>query len=150
MAEILTRNSRQPLLWWSEYHHILGHNILAAAAVTILAALISQSHVSAAFLACLTFHLHLLCDVVGARGPDGYQWPIPYLLPFSSSLQWTWDGQWALNAWQYMLITSAALTAAFFLAHRRGYSPLEILSIRVDRIVVEAIRHRFPISPNET
>jgi hypothetical protein len=98
-------------------------------------------------LASLTFHLHLLCDVVGARGPDGYQWPIPYLLPFSSSVQWTWHGQWALNAWQNMLITVAALIATFILAHRRGYSPLEMISAKVDRIVVQAIRNRFPISP---
>ena len=26
VVELATRNSDTPLLWWSEYHHILGHN----------------------------------------------------------------------------------------------------------------------------
>ena len=50
-------------------------------------------------LAALSFHLHLLGDIIGAKGPEGYQWPIPYFQPFSNSLQITWEGQWAINAW---------------------------------------------------
>jgi inner membrane protein len=99
VAEVLTRKTQHPLHWWSDYHHVLGHNVLVAAVVTGIAALLASSRRYTALLACLAFHLHLLCDVLGSRGPDGYQWPIPYLLPFSSSIQWTWHGQWALNAW---------------------------------------------------
>ena len=51
-----------------------------------------------ALLVFISFHLHLLCDLIGARGPDGDQWPIPYLKPFSNSVQLAWHGQWALNA----------------------------------------------------
>ena len=145
VAELLTRNSSRPLLWWTEYHHIIGHNIGAAVVVSLGAAALARSRMRTALLACLTFHLHLLCDVVGARGPDGYQWPIPYLLPFSSSVQWTWQGQWALNAWQNILLTALALVVAFLLARSRGYSPLELISARADRIFVATIRARFPI-----
>jgi hypothetical protein len=49
-------------------------------------------------------------DLVGSRGPAGYQWPIPYLLPFSNSWHWTWKGQWALNAWPNILITIIAVS----------------------------------------
>lgn len=147
VAEVLTRNSFHPLLWWTEYHHILGHNILAAAAVTGVAALLATSRFSTALLACLTFHLHLLCDVIGARGPDGDQWPIPYLLPFSPSVQWTWQHQWALNAWPNMVITMVAIGAAVLMARRRGYSPLEMISTKADRVFVETIRRRFPVVP---
>jgi hypothetical protein len=45
-----------------------------------------------------------------------------------------------------MVVTIVALITTFILAHRRGYSPLEMISAKVDRIFVEAIRNRFPIS----
>ncbi|MES2572141.1 MAG: metal-dependent hydrolase [Verrucomicrobiota bacterium] len=147
VAEFLTSKSRHPLLWWTDYHHILGHNILAAGVVTGIAALLGSSRLHTALLACFTFHLHLFCDVIGARGPDGDQWPIPYLLPFSSSIQWTWHGQWALNAWQNMVITIGAVVATFLLAWRRGYSPLEIFGTKANDIFVATLRKRFPLTP---
>ena len=99
IAEKLTEKSRHPLYWWSDYHHTLGHNIGLALVVTILAAIFARQKFKVTLLAFFSFHLHLLADLVGARGPDGQQWPIPYLLPFSNKLQLTWSGQWALNAW---------------------------------------------------
>lgn len=144
-AEILTSNSPHPLLWWTDYHHILGHNIAAAAIVTGLAVALSRFHIGSALLACFTFHLHLLCDVVGARGPDGYQWPVPYLLPFSNSVQWSWNGQWALNAWQNVAITITAITITLILACRRGYSPIEFISSKADQIFVATLRNRFSV-----
>jgi len=35
IGEVLTRNSSQPLLWWSNYHHILGHNLLYPMILTL-------------------------------------------------------------------------------------------------------------------
>ncbi|MGC2741840.1 MAG: metal-dependent hydrolase [Candidatus Angelobacter sp.] len=81
-----------------------------------------------AFLVFISFHLHLLCDLIGARGPDGDQWPIPYLKPFSNAIHLTWHGQWALNAWQNFLITGIFLLATFWIAWRYGNSPLELVS----------------------
>ena len=96
-----------------------------------------------AALVGVSFHLHLLCDLVGARGPEGEQWPIPYLLPFSRAWDLTWSGQWALNAWPNFVLTLAALAATLFWAWKRGYSPLEIFSTRADRALVAALRRRF-------
>jgi hypothetical protein len=96
-----------------------------------------------AFLVWISFHLHLLGDLVGARGPEGYQWPIPYLLPFSNRWQWAWRGQWALNAWPNFIITIIAITLTFFFAWKRFYSPLELISYKADRIFVETLQKRF-------
>jgi hypothetical protein len=144
VAEVLTRNSAHPLNWWSEYHHLLGHNLGFCLVMTTLGFLLARQRWKTAALVFVSFHLHLICDVIGARGPDLNHWPIPYLLPFSNAWQWAWRGQWALNGWQNFVITSAALVMTFFLAWKRGYSPLEMFSSRADRAFVETLRRRFP------
>jgi inner membrane protein len=143
VADLLTRHSQHPLDWFARYHHSLhnlGFALLAAGAAYALA---TQRGKTAAF-AFLSFHLHLLEDVLGARGPDGYQWPIPYLSPFSRAAQITWHGQWALNAWPNFAITIALLLVTLYLARVRGYSPLEMVSLRADTSFVETLRRRFP------
>jgi inner membrane protein len=40
-AEALTRNGHNPLLWWSNYHHVLGHNLIFGLIVTLIAFLLS-------------------------------------------------------------------------------------------------------------
>jgi inner membrane protein len=87
--------------------------------------------------------LHLLCDLIGARGPDGDQWPIPYLKPFSNSIQLAWHGQWALNAWQNFAITSLFLAATFWIAVKYGNSPVELISEKGNTNFVQAIQGRF-------
>ncbi|WP_417913408.1 metal-dependent hydrolase [Candidatus Electronema sp. TJ] len=144
IADFLTRNSSRPLQWWGEYHHLLGHNAAFGAllaAFTLLCA--KQRRTAAALLSLTVFHLHLFCDLVGSRGPDGFQWPLPYLWPFSKAWQWTWDGQWALNAWPNLLVTAAALLAAFYLAWKTGRSPLEFVSLRADGQFAAALRARL-------
>lgn len=145
IVEVATRHSAHPLTWFSDYHHIL-HNLLFALVVAAVALAVArrQRWLTAA-LALLSFHLHLLGDIVGARGPDGYGWPVPYLLPFSH-WSWTWPGQWPLNGWQNLALTGVCLVLTFYLAWRRGYSPLEIVSPRADRALVAALRARFPVA----
>lgn len=143
IPELLTRNSAHPLDWFSRYHHVLGHNAGFALVLAGASLLLATRRWKTAALACVTFHLHLLCDVLGARGPDGDQWPIPYLLPFSRAWQWTWQGQWALNAWQNFTITGTALALLFYLAWVRGYSPLEMVSQKADAAFVAALRVRI-------
>lgn len=145
VAERLTQNSSHPLNWWSEYHHVLGHNIGFAILIGILTTGFAKHHIKVGLLALLSFHLHLLGDLIGARGPDGDQWPIPYLLPFSNKCQLTWSGQWALNAWPNFVITAGLIAAALWLARNRGFSPLEIFSKKTDQVFVDALRARFPV-----
>jgi inner membrane protein len=97
-----------------------------------------------AFLVFISFHLHLLCDLIGARGPDGDQWPIPYLKPFSNSIQLAWHGQWALNGWQNFVITGLLLLATFWIARKYGNSPVELVSEKWNVKVIKAVKNRFP------
>jgi len=144
VAEVATRNSAHPLMWWSEYHHVLGHNIGFCLLVMATGYTLATRRWLTAALVFVSFHLHLLGDLVGARGPDGEQWPVPYLSPFSTASQWTWAGQWPLNGWPNLVLTAALLAVTLWLAWRRGYSPLEILSRRADAALVNALRRRFP------
>lgn len=137
IPELLTRNSSHPLLWFSLYHHSL-HTLLFAAIVSLLALALTLRW-SVALLVFASFHLHLLEDLLGSRGPDGEQWPIPYLKPFSDHLQVVWHEQWALNAWPNFAITISLLLLTIWIARRKGVSPVEIFSTRADRAVVTAL-----------
>lgn len=132
----------EPLLWWTLYHHTLCHNLGFGLMLTVLAVLLAERKVVAP-LVLLTFHLHLLADLVGARGPDGYLWPIPYLLPFSDAWEWTWDGSWALNAPPNVALTVVLLALAMRWAWARGHSPVELFSKRGDEAFVRTLRERF-------
>ena len=148
IVEILTRHSRHPLEWFSTYHHATGHACSPATPNASL--LVARQRWKIAPLTFLSFHLHLLEDLLGARGPDSYPWPIPYLMPFSQAGTLSWIGQWALNAWPNFLITGALLIATFYLAWRRGYSPLEMVSLKADAAFVGALRNGFSLPENKS
>jgi len=163
VPELPTRNSSHPLLWFSEYHHML-HTLAFATACALIAFLVAGPLAGFAFgpviqgrrspthpwltalLVFVSFHLHLLCDLVGARGPDGYQWPIPYLRPFSSALQLSWHGQWFLNGWQNFLITAILLATSLWIGWKYASSPLELVSVSANQAFVRTLRRR--LSPN--
>jgi membrane-bound metal-dependent hydrolase YbcI (DUF457 family) len=147
IAEFLTRHSQHPLEWFSSFHHSL-HTLLFALIVTGASFLLATQRVKAAILVLLSFHLHLVEDLLGSRGPEGYQWPIPYLAPFSRVGDVSWSGQWALNAWPNFAITIALLSGTFYLAWLKGFSPLEMVSQTADKAFVTAIRRRVPVSRN--
>ena len=145
IAEILTRHTAHPLLWWTQYHHVVGHNLLFGVAFAVLAAALAQRRGLVFGLALLSYHLHLIADVLGGRGPTGDLWTIPYFWPFSDAWIWSWQNQWKLNSWQNLLITAVLMFWAFRLAWKRGYSPVSLISQRADAAVVEVLRRRFPL-----
>lgn len=138
VVEMATRHTSHPLLWFSRYHHSL-HTLAFAWVAAVVCFLLSHRSWRVTALAFFSFHLHLLCDLVGSRGPDGYVWPIQYLLPLS---RWelAWQGQWSLNGRQNIVITVALLIATILLARAKGISPVELFSPRVDAVVVAALR----------
>ena len=143
IAELLTENTAMPLIWYSKYHHVLGHNLgLGLLLAAVVFSLGIRRWVSAV-LALVAFHLHLLGDLVGSRGPDGYQWPIPYFFPFSTDWTLTWEGQWGLNAWPNILVTLLIAGIILYLAWKRGHSPLEMISLKADAAFVAKLRKRF-------
>lgn len=143
VVDLWNRIPGQPLMWWTTYHHLLGHNLGFGLVATLLALVLAIRRRLTILLVLASFHLHLLCDLLGSRGPDGDQWPIPYLLPFSNAWQWTWAGQWELNAWPNIAITLMALVLTFYLAWQRGTSPLELVSAKANGLFVQTLRFRF-------
>ena len=83
VVELMVRNSGNSLTWWSDYHHVLGYKVGSGLIVKLFACWLANRRSVATLLALAAFHLRLMFDLVGSRGPDGYQWPIPYLLSFS-------------------------------------------------------------------
>ena len=59
-------------VYFTRFHHKFGHNIFAGILVTILVMSFSKS-VRTGLWGGVIFHFHLLCDLVGAKGPDGYK-----------------------------------------------------------------------------
>lgn len=117
--------------------------LLFAMLLAIAATFFTRAAVGA--LVFLAVHLHVLGDVAGSRGPDGYRWPIPYLSPFART-ELAWPGQWQLNAWPNFAVTIGLMTLTIAWAHRRGYSIVGLLSPRADRAFVEVLRRRIRTS----
>src|ERR1700691_6532979 len=92
VPDSFTRNSPHPLEWFSTYHHSL-HSLPFAIVVAAMSFALATQRWKTAGMAFLSFHIHLLEDLLGSRGPDGYQWPIPYFMPFSRACELSWRGQ---------------------------------------------------------
>ncbi len=45
VAEVVTSHSAHPLAWWSDYHHVLGHNLGFCAFVTALSFILAKRRV---------------------------------------------------------------------------------------------------------
>ncbi len=130
--------------WYERFHHVLLHGIPGALICTALMTCFARDRWRAAGLIFISYHLHLLGDLVGSRGSGAADiWPIHYLEPLSHALTVSWSGQWALSGWQNTTLTVVLLAYAFVLAVQRGYSPVGLFSTRGDAAFVATLRRRF-------
>jgi len=134
---------------YARYHHILCHNIAFCLVCTFFVYLFSKRKFLTSALFALTFHLHLLCDILGSGGGDGYRWPIPYLYPFSMTPQLEWAGQWELASWQNSVITLVFIVTTLMFAQRKGSSPLGWISKKADKALIDTLRKRFPLADDK-
>lgn len=119
------------------YHHYLCHNLVAAIGFSVLAVLLARTQKF--LVGCLTFlvvHLHIIGDLAGSKGADGYQWPIYYLYPFSQNGT-AWAFQWELNAWQNHLLLLGMMCCCAVVITKRQISFLELFHKRLDLAAVE-------------
>ena len=131
--------------WYERFHHVLLHGLPGALLVAALLACFAHEKGRAAMLIFISFHLHLLGDLVGSRGSGVTDiWPIHYLQPLSDHLTLAWSGQWPLSGWQNFVVTVVLMLHVFALAVRRGYSPVGLFSRRADGVFVETLRRRWP------
>jgi len=130
--------------WYERFHHLLLHGIPGALVCTALMVFFANERWRAAGLIFVSYHLHLLGDLLGSRGSGETDiWPIHYLAPLSKELTFAWSGQWPLSGWQSTTLTVVLMAYAFALAVRRGYSPVGLFSVRGDAVFVETLRRRF-------
>jgi inner membrane protein len=123
------------------YHHFWTHGLPAALVCSLLMALLARRRWRVFWLAFLTFHLHLLCDLVGSRGPDPVDlWPIFYFAPLRQHPMWMWKYQWPLNGWQNWVITTMLYVWALFIAVKKGDSFVGVINRRWDRVFVGVLQ----------
>ena len=56
VGNLATRGSDNPVYWWEDYHHVLGHNLGFALAFTVMALILAKRRVAAALLALVSVH----------------------------------------------------------------------------------------------
>jgi inner membrane protein len=128
-------------LYYATYHHFLCHGLLGALIVSAFMGAFARDRLRVALLAFAVFHLHLLCDLVGSRGPAPEDlWPIFYFGPFTKNPMTLWKGQWPLEAWQNRVIGLVLFGWCFQLAVQKGHSILGVFHRRSDRVVVDVLR----------
>jgi hypothetical protein len=131
----------QKTLYYHHYHHYLLHGAAGGIAIALLLTFFAQHKWRVALLSLAVFHLHLLCDFVGSRGPSPEDlWQIFYLGPLDKDPMWIWKDQWRLDAWPNRILSVALFTWGLWLAVRLGYSFLGVLSRRLDRTFVQVLR----------
>ena len=126
---------------YHQYHHMLFHGAFGALLVAGLFSLLARQRGRVFVLSLLVFHLHILCDLVGSRGPSPQDlWPIHYFGPFSREPMWLWTGQWALDAWPNRVIGVAVLAFALWLPIKLGHSVVGVFNRRADTRFVAILR----------
>jgi hypothetical protein len=127
--------------WYGTYHHWLLHGIFGGALIAAALAAFAREKWRVALLAFLVFHLHLLCDLAGSRGPEITDlWGIYYLGPFTRAGFAIWSGQWRLDGWINRYLTVALLLYALWLPVKLGYSVVGVFNRRADAAFVAVLR----------
>ena len=127
--------------YYQRYHHELLHGWPGALLVAVVLAGFARQRWRVALLCLLTFHLHLVCDLIGSRGPSPWDlWPISYGEPFFRHPYFFWKRQWRLDGWQNRIICVTLFVVEIGLAARRGYSCVEVFSRKADAVFVSVLR----------
>ena len=120
--------------YYLKFHHYLGHSILSAIIFSTFASLFAKTQKRTVWLlSFFVVHLHILCDVIGSKSPDGFHWPIYYLYPFNKTFELTWKYQWELNAWQNQVILITLLIISFYYVKKKHMTIFEVFSKKLDR-----------------
>lgn len=126
---------------YARFHHLWCHGWPAALVFAVVLAGFARQRWRVALWCLVTFHLHLLCDLLGSRGPAPADlWPICYGEPLFHHPIWFWKHQWRLDGWQNMVIFLVVFALAIGVALRRGFSFVEVFSRRADAVFVRVLR----------
>ncbi|PYM27178.1 MAG: hypothetical protein DMD80_16000 [Candidatus Rokuibacteriota bacterium] len=107
---------------WSEHayaaaHRAAAHGVFFAALIIAVAVLGTDRPWLVGALAAISFHLHLLLDVVGTGGmPIRYLWPL-------TDWQWSYGGHWVLASWPNAVVMTVTALGVVVIAWRRKRTP---------------------------
>lgn len=119
--------------YYFQYHHYIGHSVFAALFISVIATIFAKSQkVTVFLLSFFVVHAHILFDVIGSKGPDGYHWPVYYFYPLNAEYGMTWSGQWELNAWQNDVTMLLLLLACLYYAITKKITFLEVFSAKLN------------------
>lgn len=126
---------------YETYHHYLLHGLFGGMGLTLLLTVFARQRMRVVVLSLALFHLHLLLDLVGARGPSPDDlWPIFYLGPLTKDPMWIWQGQWELYCWPNRLMSVLLFVWASLLAVRYGHSFVGVFNRKLDAGFVSVLR----------
>lgn len=122
---------------YGEFHHTIGHGLMFGL-ITSLAIFANASEKRLALLlGLLSFHSHLLGDLLGS----GVGWTIPYFWPSTVlTLELPPSMTWNLDSWQNLVATIAGLIGVYVIAIKRGRTFVEIVSTSADQKIVATLR----------
>ena len=127
--------------FYGHYHHYLLHGALGGFLIAALVTCFARHRWRVALLALLVFHVHLLCDFLGSRGPAPEDlWPVFYFGQFEKDPMWVWKGQWRLDGWFNRWLTVGLFFWALWLPVRLGHSVVGVFNQRADRVFVGVLR----------
>jgi inner membrane protein len=127
--------------FYAMQHHFWLHGLAGGLVVAAALAFFGHQRWKVFLGAVAVYHLHLLCDLVGSRGPEKHDlWAIYYSGPFNHEWVWLWRDQWRLDGWQNTVITYALFAIALRMAVREGHSFVGVVSRRADVVFVAMLR----------
>jgi hypothetical protein len=142
IADIGARLMGNEQTWYyGRYHHVWTHGGFGAAIIVAFLTCFAKERLRVALLSLVTFHLHVLCDLAGSRGPSKEDlWPIYYFGPFTKEPMWLWKGQWPLFAWPNRLLTVGLFSWCLWLPIQGGHSVVGVFNRRADAVFVGVLR----------
>jgi LexA-binding, inner membrane-associated putative hydrolase len=142
LADIFNSTFRhKQTFYYSQFHHWYLHGLFGALVISALLTCFARRRFRVALLALIVFHLHLLCDLAGSRGPSLVDlWPVCYFGPFSARHGvWLWRGQWRLDGWINRIITVVLFLWTLWLGSKRDDSVVGVFNRRLDATFVQVL-----------
>jgi membrane-bound metal-dependent hydrolase YbcI (DUF457 family) len=87
-------------------HRAAGHSLVFCLLLLAITLVMADAPWRTAALVAVSFHLHLVLDLVGTGGL-----PIRYLWPFSAHA-WSYSGHWVLASWPNVVVMALTLVGA--------------------------------------
>jgi inner membrane protein len=141
VVKSLATGQEMEFTYYQKFHHLWLHGWPGALVAAALLASFGKERLRVGFWCFIVFHLHLLCDLAGSRGPSPADlWPICYGEPLFRHPIWFWKGQWKLDGWQNQIVFLILFALMLWLAIRRGYSCVEVFSSRADAVFVRTLQ----------